>query len=47
MNLAYKHDSPQGEVIEFPKQERQDMSKKDEGYTKTPNSLIDDQMILF
>lgn len=45
MNLAYKHDSPQGEVIEFPKQERQDMSKKDEGYTKTPNSLIDDQIM--
>ncbi|WP_151738838.1 replication protein [Acinetobacter junii] len=45
MNLAHKHDSPQGEVIEFPKQERQDMSKKDEGYTKTPNSLIDDQIM--
>lgn len=45
MNLAHKHDSPQGEVIEFPKQERQDMSKKDEGYTKTPNSLIDEQIM--
>ena len=45
MNLAHKHDSPQGEVIEFPKQERQVMSKKDEGYTKTPNSLIDDQIM--
>nr|WP_010591342.1 replication protein [Acinetobacter bereziniae] len=41
-NLAHKHDSPQGEVISFPKQERQVMSNKDEGYTKMPNSLIDD-----
>lgn len=45
MNLAHKHDSPQGEVIEFPKQERQVMSKKDEGYTRVPNSLIDDQIM--
>lgn len=45
MNLAHKHDSPQGEVIEFPKQERQDMSKKDEGYTRVPNSLIDEQIM--
>ena len=41
-NLAHKQDSPQGEVISFPKQERQAMSNKDEGYTKMPNSLIDD-----
>ena len=45
MNLAHKHDSPQGEVIEFPKQERQDMSKKEEGYTRMPNSLIDEQIM--
>ncbi|QXA07952.1 replication protein [Acinetobacter pittii] len=45
MNLAYKHDSPQGEVIEFPKHERQVMSKKEEGYTRLPNSLIDDQIM--
>ena len=45
MNLAHKHDSPQGEVIEFPKHERQDMSKKDEGYTRVPNSLIDEQIM--
>lgn len=45
MNLAHKHDSPQGEVIAFPKQERQDMSKKEEGYTRLPNSLIDDQIM--
>ncbi|WP_347016257.1 replication protein [Acinetobacter seifertii] len=45
MNLAHKHDSPQGEVIEFPKQERQDMSKKEEGYTRLPNSLIDEQIM--
>lgn len=45
MNLAHKHDSPQGEVIAFPKQERQDMSKKEEGYTRLPNSLIDEQIM--
>ncbi|MDC5264403.1 replication protein [Acinetobacter baumannii] len=45
MNLAHKHDSPQGEVIDFPKQERQDMSKEEEGYTRLPNSLIDEQIM--
>ncbi|EXH50680.1 phage replication protein O domain protein [Acinetobacter baumannii 1412924] len=45
MNLAHKHDSPQGEVIQFPKQERQVMSKKEEGYTRLPNSLIDEQIM--
>ncbi|WP_293734999.1 replication protein [uncultured Acinetobacter sp.] len=45
MNLAHKHDSPQGEVIEFPKQERQVMSKKEEGHTRLPNTLIDDQIM--
>ncbi|MCT9545817.1 replication protein [Acinetobacter baumannii] len=45
MNLAHKHDSPQGDVIPFPKQERQDMSKKEEGYTRLPNSLIDEQIM--
>ncbi len=45
MNLAHKHDSPQGDVIPFPKQERQDMSKKEDGYTRLPNSLIDEQIM--
>lgn len=31
-NLAHKHDSPQGEVISFPKQERQVMSEKKFNY---------------
>ena len=48
MNLAYKHDSPQGEVIEFPKQERQVMSSKNGGenvsYTKKPNLYFDEVM---
>lgn len=45
MNLAHKHDSPQGEVIEFPKQERQVMSNKDVSYTKTPNYLVDENYV--
>ncbi|MDG9779495.1 replication protein [Acinetobacter baumannii] len=44
-NLAQEPPIPQGELVHFPKKERQDMSKKDEGYTKTPNSLIDDQIM--
>ncbi|CAM86161.1 replication protein [Acinetobacter baumannii AYE] len=48
MNLAYKHDSPQGEVIEFPKHERQVMSSKIGGenvsYTKKPNVFFDEVM---
>ncbi|WP_335950586.1 replication protein [Acinetobacter pittii] len=48
MNLAYKHDSPQGEVIEFPKHERQVMSSKIGGenvsYTKKPNLFFDEVM---
>lgn len=42
MNLAHKHDSPQGEVIAFPKQERQAMSKKEEGFTPLPNFVCDE-----
>lgn len=42
MNLAHKHDSPQGEVIEFPKQERQVMSQKAEGHTPLPNFICDE-----
>lgn len=35
-NLAHKHDSPQGEVISFPKQERQAMSEKfSQGYVQS------------
>ncbi len=45
MNLAHKHDSPQGEVIQFPKQERQDMSQKAEGFTPMPNFLVDERYI--
>lgn len=45
MNLAYKHDSPQGEVIEFPKHERQVMSPKAEGFTPMPNFLVDERYI--
>lgn len=44
-NLAHKHDSPQAEVVKFPRRERQAMSKKEEGYTRMPNSLIDDQIM--
>ncbi|MFW2152830.1 replication protein [Acinetobacter gyllenbergii] len=42
MNLAHKHDSPQGEVIAFPKQERQVMSQKAEGFTPLPNFICDE-----
>ncbi|WP_336975318.1 replication protein [Acinetobacter pittii] len=42
MNLAHKHDSPQGEVIRFPKHEHVTMSKIEKGYTRLPNMLIDD-----
>ena len=44
-NLAYKAPDPQGQVVRFPKKERQVMSKKEEGYTKLTNSLIDDQIM--
>lgn len=44
-NLAYEPPDPQGEVVQFPKRERQAMSKKEEGYTRMPNSLIDDQVM--
>lgn len=42
MNLAHKHDSPQAEVIAFPKQERQVMSQKAEGHTPLPNFICDE-----
>lgn len=44
-NLAYVATDPQGQVVQFPKKERQVMSKKEEGYTKLTNSLIDDQIM--
>ncbi|WP_198077781.1 replication protein [Acinetobacter calcoaceticus] len=44
-NLAHKHEPPQAEVLKFPKKELQAMSKKEEGYTRMPNSLIDDQIM--
>ncbi|MHA3090815.1 replication protein [Acinetobacter brisouii] len=45
MNLAHKHEPPQAEVVQFPKQERQPMSNKDEGYTRLPNILIDSEIM--
>lgn len=44
-NLAHKHDSPQAEVVKFPRRERQAMSSKAEGYTPFPNYLVDDRYI--
>ena len=44
-NLAHEPAAPQAEVVWFPKKERQVMSKKEEGYTRMPNSLIDDQIM--
>lgn len=41
-NLAQKHDSPQGEVVRFPKQERQAMASKTEGHTPLPNFICDE-----
>lgn len=44
-NLAYEAPDPQGQVVQFPKKERQFMSYKDEGYTKTPNYLVDENYV--
>ncbi len=44
-NLAHEPPIPQGEVVRFPKKERQQMSKREEGHTRMPNSLIDDQIM--
>ena len=44
-NLAHELEQLQGGLVQFPKKERQAMSKKEEGYTKMPNSLIDDQIM--
>lgn len=44
-NLAQEPPTPQGELVWFPKKERQVMSKKEEGFTRMPNSLIDDQIM--
>lgn len=44
-NLAHKHEPPQAEVLNFPRKEQKAMSKKEEGYTRMPNSLIDDQIM--
>ena len=43
--LAYQHEPPQAELVQFPKQERQVMSNKDVSYTKTPNYLVDDDYV--
>lgn len=44
-NLAHKHDSPQAEVVKFPRRERQAMSLKADGYTPLPNFLVDERYI--
>ncbi|WP_336943104.1 replication protein [Acinetobacter modestus] len=44
-NLAHKHEPPQAELVQFPRQERQAMSKKEEGYTPLPNFLVDERYI--
>lgn len=44
-NLAHELPPPQGQVVQFPKKERPVMSDQDEGYTKTPNYLVDDDYI--
>ena len=41
-NLAHEPPIPQGEVVQFPKKERQAMSKKEEGYTPMPNFICDE-----
>lgn len=44
-NLAHELPPPQGQVVQFPRKERPVMSKKDEGYTKLDNSIIDGQIM--
>lgn len=44
-NLAQALPIAQGEVVRFPKKERNSMSKKEEGYTRLPNALIDSQIM--
>lgn len=44
-NLAHEPPHPQGEVVQFPKQERQVMPNKDVSYTKTPNYLVDEDYV--
>ena len=41
-NLAHEPPESQGDLVHFPRNERQSMSKKEERYTRTPNALIDD-----
>ena len=41
-NLAYEPPEPQGDLVHFPKNERQVMSKKDEGFTPLPNFICDE-----
>ena len=41
-NLAQEQQSYQAEVVQFPKNERQAMSDKDEGYTPMPNFICDE-----
>ena len=41
-NLAHEPPESQGDLVYFPRNERQSMSKKEERYTRTPNALIDD-----
>ena len=41
-NLAHEPLIPQGELVQFPKKERQAMSKKEEGFTPLPNFICDE-----
>ncbi|MDR0238111.1 replication protein [Acinetobacter sp.] len=41
-NLAHEPPILQGEVVQFPKKERQAMSKKEEGFTPLPNFICDE-----
>ncbi|WP_335957250.1 replication protein [Acinetobacter bereziniae] len=41
-NLAHQPPIPQGELVQFPKKERQAMSKKEEGFTPLPNFICDE-----
>ena len=40
-NLAHALSQTQGEIVHFPKTGQNAMSKKEEGFTRLPNVLID------
>lgn len=41
-NLAHELNEPQGELVQFPRKERQVMSNNDEGFTPLPNFICDE-----